>query len=272
MKEPMVTVETVTPSMAELWLAGNTNNRRMKTLAVTKYAKDIAAGKWDLNGESIKFNGDGRLLDGQNRLAAVIEARAPITTVVVRGLDAESQDTMDVGVPRRLADVLTIRGEVNTVDLATGLIRLYQYTINPEEAQWNRGPSIHQALALLEVHPTIRASVNAAERVRKAVGLRSGVGVGLHYVLTSIDQDDAEAYFERLINGANLSTDDPVYHLRRLLLDARVSSHQRVKRRTRPHDWALCVKAWNAYREGRTIKMLVWRPGGAHPESFPVPE
>lgn len=264
-----VTVQNVTPEMAERWLTGNTHNRRMKSSAVDKYASDMVAGCWDLNGESLKFNGDGRLLDGQNRLQAVIQSGATIRTLVVSGIDAGAQETVDVGVPRRLADVLTLRGEVSTVDLAAGLVRLWQYRRNPQSVGLSIGPTVHAAIALLEHNPAIRESVRVADRARRAVGLRASVGVALHFVLSSIDQEDADVFFERLGSGVGLGEDDPILRLRNLVIDGRTSS--RFRRRTRAHDWALCVKAWNAYRDGRQVKLLAWRPGGANPESFPVP-
>ncbi len=36
---------------------------------------------------------------------------------------------------------------------------------------------------------------------------------------------------------------------------------------TRMH--AITVKAWNAYRDGRELRLLKWSPGGSSPEPFP---
>lgn len=263
------TVEEITPEMAAEWLVHNTHNRAFKSKAIDKYAEDMRLGRWDLNGESIKFNGDGRLLDGQNRLAAVVKSGQTITAVVVRGVAAEAQDTMDVGVSRKLSDVLALRGEVNTIDLASGIVTLWRWTRNPLDSSFTGGPSVHQALAFLEQNPGLRESVHAAEKVRKAIGLRGSIGIALHYITTSIDASDAEAFWDRLSDGTGLSADDPIYLLRNALLADR---SQRLQKMPRAKTWALCVKAWNAYREGRKIKMLVWRPGGATPESFPVPQ
>lgn len=265
---PVVSVETVTPDMAAEWLVGNTHNRSMKDKAVAKYATDIKAGLWDLNGESIKFNGDGRLLDGQNRLRAVIDAGVSIVTVVVRGIDARAQETMDVGVSRRLSDVLKLRGEVSNIDLAAGLVAYWRFTQDPTDSSFTGGPSIHEALALLEHHPALRESVRAAELTRKTIGLRGSIGIAMHYITTSIDAGDAEAFWERLVSGAELESDDPILQLRNAMLGDRKQHGQRM---SRAKAWALTAKAWNAYREGRKVKLLVWRPGGANPDAYPVP-
>jgi hypothetical protein len=266
--EPVVTVETVTPELAAEWLVGNTHNRTMKDRAVTKYAADMAAGLWDVNGESIKFNGDGRLLDGQNRLQAVVVAGVPIQTVVVRGIAAVTQETIDVGVPRTLADVLKLRGEVSCSDLASAVSALWRFQRNPEGMATTDYPSVHTALAVLEQNPGLRDSVREAFAFRKAIGLRSGVGVPLHYITTSIDAEDAEAFWSRLTSGADLESDDPIFVLRAAVLADRPVHKQKM---TKTRLWALTVKAWNAYRDGRKVRLLVWRPGGARPEAFPVP-
>jgi hypothetical protein len=266
---PIVTVETVTPDMAAEWLVGNTHNRAMKDRAVAKYAADMAAGLWDLNGESIKFNGDGRLLDGQNRLQAVIAAGVPIVTVVVRGIEAQSQDTIDVGVPRGLADVLKLRGEISATELGSAVAGYWRFLRDPAGMATTDYPSIHAALKVLEQNPGLRESVRVADTIRKGIGLRTSVGGAMHYITTSIDPEDAEAFWDRLLSGADLDGDHPILALRGVILADRPVHTQKM---TKARLWALTVKAWNAYREGRKIKLLVWRPGGAHPESFPVPE
>lgn len=265
---PIVTIETVTPDIAAEWLVGNTHNRSMKDRAVHKYAADMVAGEWDLNGESIKFNGDGRLLDGQNRLLAVVEAGVAIRTVVVRGIAAQSQETVDVGVPRGLADVLKLRGETSTTELGAAISAYWRFRRDPTGMATTDYPSIHVALALLEENPGLRESVRAADVIRRAIGFRSGIAAPLHYITNSIDSEDAEAFWQRLTVGADLETNDPIFVLRGVILADRPMHGQKM---TKVRLWALSVKAWNAYREGRRVSLLVWRPGGARPESFPVP-
>ena len=71
-------VETITPKLAEKWMEANKNNRPLRRSLVGRYAGAIRRGQWELNGESIKFDEDGVLFDGQHRLAAVVEANKPI--------------------------------------------------------------------------------------------------------------------------------------------------------------------------------------------------
>lgn len=93
-------VVEVTPRTAAEWLTLNRRNRRARTLLVSKYAADMAAGQWRMAGEPIKFDTSGNLLDGQHRLSAVMLSGATVTMLVVRGLPPESQAVMDSGSAR----------------------------------------------------------------------------------------------------------------------------------------------------------------------------
>lgn len=115
---PTVEIIDVTPAMAKAWLAKNPNNRNIRQPVVTSYARDILAGNWMLNGETIKFDTAGRLIDGQHRLSAVIVADTTVGMVVIRGVDADVMDTVDVGAKRTYADALRLQGEDNTTTLA----------------------------------------------------------------------------------------------------------------------------------------------------------
>jgi hypothetical protein len=262
-------VVLVTPAMAAEWLIRNTHNRTAKAKAIARYAADMVAGRWHLNGETIKFSADGTLLDGQNRLMACVEAGVPFRTVVTWGVGAEGQETTDVGVRRGLADVLTLRGETMSKDLAAVIGHLWKFQRDPRDMSNTLVPSVPEALLILGAHPGLRESVRAADPVRAATGLRTSVGGTLHYITHTLDSEDASAFWERLTHGVGLAEDDPILRLRELLLADRVKSQQRL---STTRLWALTVKAWNAYREGRSVKLLTWRPGGAKPEAMPVPE
>lgn len=84
-------VETITPDIAKTMLGENVNNRRISHDNVNMFAREMRNGEWRFNGEAIKFSKDGRLLDGQHRLLAVIAADKPLTTLVIRGLEDETQ-------------------------------------------------------------------------------------------------------------------------------------------------------------------------------------
>lgn len=81
--------EIITPSVAKAYLEKNiANYRRIDKYRVACYAKEMANGTWQNNGEAIKFGKDGQLLDGQHRLTAIIRSGACVGMYVIRDVDA----------------------------------------------------------------------------------------------------------------------------------------------------------------------------------------
>ena len=99
-------VENITPQLAIEYLKKNTNNYRGKINRglVARYAEDMKAGKWELNGEAICFGKDGMLKNGQHRLAAIALAGIPVLMSVVRGVD-DSVQIYDVGSNRTVNQI-----------------------------------------------------------------------------------------------------------------------------------------------------------------------
>lgn len=82
----------------------NYRNISMETVAI--FANDMKNGNWKENGECIKFDTNGNLIDGQHRLMAVIQSGIPIEFVVVLDLDTSVADTIDIGRKRSIEQYL----------------------------------------------------------------------------------------------------------------------------------------------------------------------
>jgi hypothetical protein len=262
-------IEKITPEMAAEWLAHNTRNRPIKPRHLAALSQAIQRGDWVVNGETIIFADDGTLLDGQHRLAAVVDAQLPIESLVVRGLPKAAQVTMDTGVKRTLADVLSWCGERNAHLLAGALGYLYRHRIGQQMDTGGRARVTHQqALVLLEQNPGLRESMHIGQRTSAALRASPSMATFLHYVLSEIDADDADAFFDTLISGVGLQEGDPILVLRRLL-EREISAYRKIPQ---PRIQAMWIKAWNAWREGRRdLKFLRFTPGGTTREPFPEP-
>ena len=88
-----VEVEVISPAEAEAYLKNNAHHRKVKQKKVDAYIGDLKEGRWKLNGKTITFDSNGRLLGGQHRLNAVVQSGVSLTTLVVRGLDPELIET-----------------------------------------------------------------------------------------------------------------------------------------------------------------------------------
>jgi hypothetical protein len=271
---PHYEVVKITPHLAKEWLERNTHNRNLRQRVVNGYAADIAAGAWAEDGQSIKFATDGALLDGQHRLAAIVQSGVPLRMLVVTNLPNSTQDTMDSGAKRTLGDALKLRGEANYVTVAAALLRIYQWQAGARRSVGRGGnsdirPTHRQLLQLLEDHPEIRRSAEIGVRVRNALPISSGCTALCHWLFNQIDAGDCAFFFARLADGAGLQTDDAIYALRR---SAEMNAKDKSRSTAEFYTVALVIKAWNFYREGRPVRLLQFKTGGAAPEQFPEPK
>lgn len=122
-----ITQERITPDKAREYLGMNVDNyRKLNSARVQTYCADMKAGRWQFNGESIKFSQNGVLMDGQHRLQAIVKADVPVDMLVIRGLDNDV-DICDIGSVRTLGMIAKRRGtcEAN----ATTIVALANFII-----------------------------------------------------------------------------------------------------------------------------------------------
>jgi hypothetical protein len=94
-------------------------NRALSPGTVSKYARDMKAGRWLQTGEPIIVGDSGQVLDGQHRLRAVVESGVTVSMLLVSGVGQEAIHSIDTGKPRSAADVLGLLGHKNTNRLAS---------------------------------------------------------------------------------------------------------------------------------------------------------
>jgi len=257
----------ITPEVAASWLNRNVKNRPLSQDHVLFLAGVIERDEWIENGESIKFDVHGNLLDGQHRLEAVILADKPIVTLVVFGLQPEVFGTLDLHKKRSTSNYLALSGEHNCTSLAATL-RLFQrcqagmIMHNNERYQ----TSNQQLLGILNQHPGIRDSVDYVANTKMMRNLMPASAAGfLHYRFGQKDRKDCRQFFEALVSGAGLDEQSPIYRLRERLLTNRTNKAKLPLTEI----LAITIKAWNLFRAGKKCQVLVWRRGGLVQEPFP---
>ena len=224
----------------------------------------MLAGRWRLNGQTIKISKDGRLLDGQHRLEAAKKAKCSFPAIVVEGLASEIFASLDIGRRRSVSDVLRDRGESHTTILASALRWLWMIE-NGVILAANSSPTNGELLEVLDCHPEIRASNKRVSAIRVIMG--SGIAAALHRTFADKDMPRADEFFARLIDGVQLAEHSPIRHLRERLIRTRSSHRVRLAEAERV---AISIKAWNAYREDRAIQLLAWRNRGGAREALPA--
>lgn len=87
------------------------DQRRLSSATVKKYTTAMLKEKFDgLNGETIKFDTNNSLIDGQHRLHAIVKADVTIPMLVLRGVHNSAKSTLDCGQKRSKADILKYAG------------------------------------------------------------------------------------------------------------------------------------------------------------------
>lgn len=265
--EPTVEIVEVSPAIAEDWLSRNPNNRNLRRAVVESYARDMEAGRWAMNGETVKFSADGQLYDGQHRLNAVVQSGQTVPMVVVRGLTSDVMPTVDAGAKRTYSDALKLQGEDNTSTLAAVCRRA---------VMWDRGmktntgaikPTPLEMNDFIDRHPEIRTSAELAARLASRESLPASVYGLCHFLFAKLEAEQATWFLLRVSDGENLSAGDPIKHLRERITRLRV----RGGRINETVGLALTIRAWNAHRSGQARAKLQLPAGGLTNENFPEP-
>ena len=89
----------VSPDLAESWLLlEHPDNRHSAKTVVNDYRTSMDADRWNcLTGESLKFDTQGRLIDGGHRLRGVLQHGKTVTMLVCWGCPPEAIHLLDQG-------------------------------------------------------------------------------------------------------------------------------------------------------------------------------
>lgn len=105
----VVTQERVSPEQARALLMNlNATNRPVDPSHVKRLATAIREGRFEVTGQTIAIDEDGRLADGQHRLHAIVAADMAVWLNVARGVPRDAFKYTDNGRPRSLRDTARI--------------------------------------------------------------------------------------------------------------------------------------------------------------------
>jgi hypothetical protein len=261
----------VTPSLARQWLDRNAeNNRRPKKSRIPAMARDMVTGKWNSDsGETIKFDVNGTLIDGQNRLHAVILAGVPIVFDLMEGLPTSAMSVLDTGAPRSAGDVMQIAGAVDRMRSAA----IVRWSIMWDAKIYTgMGSALRPTNSeIIDRYSAERGAYNAAatratDCQNRGIGVGAPVGVAF-YLFYRISRDDTHAFFDQYVSGANLPDLSPVLALRNKM------TKRRQDRLTRPEQLGYFIRAWNGWRKSEPMSRLVLvNDGKLSDANFPQPK
>lgn len=242
----------VTPTMAREWLGFNENNRNVRSLNVRMFARDISSNAWVVTGQAVQFDRDGRLIDGQHRLLAIVKADRPVMLLVVRGLDPRAQSVIDAGAKRSAGDALKfagVKGYVRVASLARLCLVLEAGSDDPRNgAGYSNSDIDRYRLA----HPEVEQAVHATYQLTSGIPMNPTNIAYCWMRLCEVDPGDCADFFEAMANYATEGRGDPRNTLLLKLRDAeakgiRLSARDQI---------SYTFRAWNYWRRGESLSVI----------------
>jgi hypothetical protein len=256
-------VQTITPKKAAEYLSRNTANRPLSARTVREFAQAIQRGEWRVTHQGIAFDTTGALVDGQHRLAAIVEADVPVEVTVFTEVPEGAFDVLDTGKRRNAADVLAIEGEKSAVTLAAMVRTVWLYENRPD-LNWSGGDagvSNHQIVATLQQHPKLRDFVSVGEQIATATGMIKSAAGAASYLVAQASGRDLSPWFDAIVEGTGMAKGDPRLLFRRVMFaHTRKQAGQVMRRRENREHFTLYLKAFNAWAAGTTLTQLKYTP------------
>jgi hypothetical protein len=264
--EVVAQVEWITPQRAEQLLQRNSNNRSVRARNVAKLAKDMKNGSFPFTGETVKISPEGKVLDGQHRLLACVQAGVSFHTLVAYNVPEDAMPMIDKGVSRRFDDTLGWKGVPNRRD-AAAVTRRMALLVDGITLRDTNTLALYTDQQLVDVYDSladqIQVAVQRGGTVSNAIGRSTtGWAVPLCWLALNSDDDSVAEFTDLLVSGASLSEGSPILALRNW------TTRGLAQRKTlRPDEMLIgVVKSYNAWLSGHELKLIRVNPTETVPE------
>ena len=244
------TICTITPEQAADWLKRNTKNRKVKESTVKAYATDICNNAWLLTHQGIAFDVTGRLIDGQHRLIAIVDAKRPVTMLVSTGWPVangknQTMDAVDRGVQRTIADQLGLQHDMVDAKRVTHIANhIASICLGTNRTEKSTTASVLEVCGLFKNEITWILA-----RPLKTPGVKQAGVAACLALLSQTYPKQTEIIAQRLETGAGLNQGDPLLLLRNWLTTSGTREYPVTVRNTTLHH---CLE----FIAGRTLKRL----------------
>jgi len=263
--------ETITPIEATAYLESMPGNRPLSNKQVEYLVQQANAGTFYPFVAPIHFDTQGRLRNGQHRMWMVIESDLSLEFLVVRNASEEEIDALDIGKRRSGGDVLSLDGHNNGAMLAGALQNLwmYEHNIVPGHSRtfFNTknapGMTNHMMREFMTLHPNM---VDSVEFLKGNPSVRllgpPSMLVFLHYAINRANPIQGPAFWTSIATQNFWGQNDPSFRIFDRLVRSKAKNERRDAKLTPSEVAALTVKAWNAWVQGKEVRVLRWKAPG----------
>ena len=247
------TFELITPEKAQEYFNSSVNNRPISTQTVLYYAEQMEKGQWKVNtGETIKFDINDHLIDGQHRMLAVIKYGKPVEFEIRKNLPPQAIHYIDQNKKRSPSDVLAMHG-VPYYTVVASIVR--NYLSYKQGFAKNRISNIEIWDYYQTDSEELIECAKKSEKYYKEGGgklYQSDIAFIL-YVTRKINEFIAEEFMNKVALQLNIqSIKDPASQLRNFLIDDK-KSDKSLSSNKRIMTW---IKFWNKYRKGEELSKV----------------
>lgn len=264
-----INIETITPEIAKVYLGFNTKNRRKSADSIQKYLSYMRKGEWYLSNDAICFDTNRVLINGQNRLFALIEYGKPLQFLVGRDFDENSFAIMDKGKIRTTGDTFYINGVQNATCMAAVvrkhiLLQKKRSILRNGSGNGNYSKADVTDNELLDIYKSnfmlydtiITASIRIYDKTR-ILG-QSEIAAYICHLVMDMHKDYEKTYaFFAQICSLKESPNKMLELLRTKLLKDKLSIEKSL---TPSVKQALIIKVWNYYDKDKEVGYFRYDP------------
>lgn len=260
-KGQMLFEATFWPSAAQASLdLKNSGNRKQKPGNIKTYAEIMLAGEWRL-ADTISFDIEGNMDNGQNRMAAVVLANIPAEFNLIINQALDAKEVIDTGATRSAADAVTMAGDYEgpagnmatfmklVINYKRGTLDVYhpKKITNAELGQYIRSSDME--LIKLADKDSNKLYNSLQKSNKSALG-------ALAYLAYEMNTEKAEEFISKLISPTELPEGSPI-----LAISAKLAVKKKDPLMSRNgFHLALYLKAWMAFINNDSLYRLNYFP------------
>jgi len=249
----------VGPDLAATIMEGNEGNRPIRDTRVEAYARAMKQGDWTLSDSMICVSKEGKLLNGQHRLKAVIDSGCTVPLTIYWDCPETAYAHMDAGAKRSAADYLGHLGVTNTTNIAA-LVRI----IIAYRATGRYSPSMEVSPSFDDIYTTYSQDPDGFQqatqlsRVGKHLFSMTALGAVAYLAADKYPYKKVDAFFNEL--KVDAVGDLPKHDPRRTLIEYAIK-HKMRHRTSIPFEIQtnMIAKAFLRFAQDRTVEVIVWR-------------